>query len=587
MGIFEWLIRWGPNAIYAFLALGLLIFIHELGHFLAAKWCGIRVEKFSIGFGPAIISFRRHETDYCLSLLPFGGYVKMAGENPEERTSGDRTPSAENPTGEFDTATVGRRMLVAIAGPLANILLAVLAFAIFYMIGGEGPIRNSATTTVIGYVMKNSPAEKFGVRVGDQIIAINREPHLLDKIWRREKHRTQINKWEDLHMEIALAPNTKLDIELIRNQKNHTIPVTPAAVSRGSRKIGRLGVSPAEKLLVHQSWHDQIQKGDIVDTINGQIIYHSEMLYDLMAKHSSKIIKLGLVRDGKPIIIDTKLNQSVNVYPESGSAAERAGIKPGDQILKVNGKSPINIGNTGTTNENEPTNNRNKLPEKINEALKHKALTNSDQPLELDLLRPTKTRENEVITIAIAPEIKNDTTDMPIIYTLKNIFFPSREKHHWPGLHFVPGISEMELVEPSYSKTYNLFTAWGRSIEECYSTIFKIVITLQKLVTGHVSPKLLSGPIGILRITAIVAQSALTQFIWFVAFISINLGIVNLFPLPITDGGLILFFTIEKLRGKPLSLRTQSLIQQISFAFIALFFLFVTFYDVWDFFPSS
>ena len=145
----------------------------------------------------------------------------------------------------------------------------------------------------------------------------------------------------------------------------------------------------------------------------------------------------------------------------------------------------------------------------------------------------------------------------------------------------------MELIEPSHSRTYNLFTAWGRSIEECYVTISKIFTTLRKLVTGYVSPKFLSGPIGILRITAIVAQSALTQFIWFVAFISINLGIVNLFPLPIADGGLILFFAIEKLRGKPLSLRTQSLIQQVSFAFIALFFLFVTFYDVWDFFPSS
>lgn len=565
MRIFEWIIHWGPYVIHAFLALGLLIFIHELGHFLAAKWCGIRVEKFSIGFGPAIISFRRNETDYCLSLLPFGGYVKMAGENPDERTGGDRTPSAENPTGEFDTATVGRRMLVAIAGPVANILLAVLAFAIFYMIGGEGPIRNSATTTVIGYVVPDSPAEKFGIRAGDQIIAISRKPHLPDRIWGREKHRTQINKWEDLHMEIALAPNTKLDIELIRNQKKHTIPVTPAAVSRGSRKIGQLGVLAAEKLLVHRSWHDQIQEGDIVDTINGQFIYHPNMLDELMMEYSGKTITLGLVRVGRLITVDTKLNWSVNVYPESGSAAEKAGIKPGDQVLTINGKSPIDI---GTTSENETADNGNKLLTKINEALKQEALTNRDQPLELDLLRTTETSENEIITIAITPEIKNDTTD-------------------WQGLHFVPRISEMELIEPSYSKTYNLLTAWGRSIEECYATILKIFITLRKLVTGYVSPKFLSGPVGILRITAIVAQSALTQFIWLGAFISINLGIVNLFPLPITDGGLILFFTIEKLRGKPLSLRTQSLIQQISFAFIAVFFLFITFYDVRDFFPSS
>ena len=565
MGIFEWVIRWGPNTIYAFLALGLLVFIHELGHFLAAKWCGIRVEKFSVGFGPAIISFRRGETDYCLALILFGGYVKMAGENPDERTGGDRTPSAENPTGEFDTATVGRRMLVAIAGPAANILLAVLAFAIFYMINGEGQIRNSAITTVIGYVVKDSPAERFGIETGDQIIAISREPHLPDKILGRKKHRTQIRKWEDLHMEIALAPDTKLDIELIRDQKKRIVSVTPAVVSRGSRQIGQLGVLAAEKLLVHRSWHRQIRKDDIVNTINGQIIYHSNTLNDLMTKHSDEIITLGLVRDDKSITVDTKLNRSINVYSEPSSVAERAGFKTGDQVLKINGRLLVDI---GATNEEKIANNGDRLLEKVNRELKQTALTNRNQSLELDLLRPTETGGNEIITVEIAPEIKNGTAD-------------------WQGLHFVPGISEMELIEPSHSRTYNLFTAGGRSIEECYVTISKIFTTLRKLVTGYVSPKFLSGPIGILRITAIVAQSALTQFIWFVAFISINLGIVNLFPLPIADGGLILFFAIEKLRGKPLSLRTQSLIQQVSFAFIALFFLFVTFYDVWDFFPSS
>ena len=568
MFFFEWIIQWGPNALYwflAFLALGLLIFVHELGHFLAAKWCGIRVEKFSIGFGPAIINFRRNETDYCLSILPFGGYVKMAGENPDERTPGDRTPSVENPTGEFDTATVGRRILVAIAGPVANILLAVLAFTIFYMIGGEGPIRNSATTTVIGYVMKDSPAKNFGLQAGDKITAINREPHLLDKILGREKHRTQIKKWEDLHMEIALAPNTKLEIELIRNQRTQTISVTPIAVSRGSRKIGQLGILAAEKLLVNRSWHRKIRTDDIINTINGQIIHHSKMIDDSITKHNGKIIALGLIRKGKSININIKLNRSINAYLETGSDAEKAGIQTGDQILKINGRSPI----TTKTNNEEPTINKgDKLLTKVNELLKQIASTNRNEPLKLDLLRPTKSGKNEIITIEVPPKIEDGT-------------------NNWRGLHFVSGISEMELTEPSQSKKYNLFTVWGRSIEECHVTISKIFTTLQKLVTGYVSPKLLSGPVGILRITAIVAQAALKQFIWFVAFISINLGIVNLFPLPITDGGLILFFTIEKLRGKPLSQKTQSIIQHISFVFIALFFLFVTFYDVWDFFPSS
>ena len=151
---------------------------------------------------------------------------------------------------------------------------------------------------------------------------------------------------------------------------------------------------------MHRSWHDQIQEGDIVDTINGQFIYHPNMLDELMMEYSGKTITLGLVRAGRLITIDTKLNWSVNVYPESGSAAEKAGIKPDDQVLTINGKSPIDI---GTTSENETADNGNKLLTKINEALKQEALTNRDQPLELDLLRTTETSENEIITIAITP----------------------------------------------------------------------------------------------------------------------------------------------------------------------------------------
>ena len=166
--------------ILAILALGFLIFIHELGHFLAAKRSGIRVEKFSIGFGPTLVGFTRGETEYCISIVPFGGYVKMAGENPEERPEGEHyIVTEDNPTGEFPTAPVRHRIFVAVAGPAMNILLGTVLFSLVYIIGlnansvqivemlTDEPIGTSEQLTQIGLVAEDGPAEVGGIEPGD------------------------------------------------------------------------------------------------------------------------------------------------------------------------------------------------------------------------------------------------------------------------------------------------------------------------------------------------------------------------------------------------------------------------------------
>ena len=220
--------------VLAVLSLGFIIFIHELGHFLAAKRCGIRVDKFSIGFGPKLIGFKRGETEYCLSLLPFGGFVKMPGENPEERTGA---------TGEFSSAPVEHRFFVVIAGPAMNFVFGILAFSLVYMIAGE-VIPKSSQTTQIGYVAEDSPAKTVGIQPGDEIVAINGRP---------------IRKWDELQTRILTQPGKELEVELLRNGQRQKLHVTPKRVDKkGLGEVGQIGVSPRQEVLVHsvadESW---------------------------------------------------------------------------------------------------------------------------------------------------------------------------------------------------------------------------------------------------------------------------------------------------------------------------------------------
>ena len=151
------------TALATLLVLGVLIFVHELGHFLVAKWAGIRVERFSLGFPPKMIGFTRGETEYCISWIPLGGYVKMAGENPEESDiTGDPR--------EFMSKSIGARALVIIAGPLMNFIAAILLFALVFFFYGK-PLEE--TRVVVGASMAGTPAEKLGLQPGDVIVSID------------------------------------------------------------------------------------------------------------------------------------------------------------------------------------------------------------------------------------------------------------------------------------------------------------------------------------------------------------------------------------------------------------------------------
>src|SRR2546428_4024567 len=204
--------------LFAFvLVLGFLIFTHEAGHFFVAELFRVRVLVFSFGFGQRLFGFRKGDTDYRVSLIPLGGYVRMAGDTPEEDRQGDPA--------EFLSKPKWQRFLILFAGPFMNLLIALVFIAVISMAGTESLI----VKPMIGEVSPSKPAARAGLQIGDRIVAINGEP---------------INNWDDLRMAISLHAATPLHVEYVRSGVRHSTTMTPDRENSEYGPVGRAGIRP-------------------------------------------------------------------------------------------------------------------------------------------------------------------------------------------------------------------------------------------------------------------------------------------------------------------------------------------------------
>src|SRR5437588_776369 len=207
------------------LVLGVLVFVHEFGHYAVAKLCGVRVEVFSLGFGKRLFGFKRGDTDYRVSILPLGGYVKMAGENPMEPRTGD--------PGEFMSHPRWQRFLIAVAGPAMNIFLAIGILAgIYTMHGYEHPVYEDQPA-VVGWILDGSPAQKAGLERGDKIVRIQ-----------------NINNptWGQMSLQIALSPDQSVEVAIQRG--NQILHKTFVPQPMGEDRLGEAGLAPPEPAIV-------------------------------------------------------------------------------------------------------------------------------------------------------------------------------------------------------------------------------------------------------------------------------------------------------------------------------------------------
>ena len=438
----------------AFIVLiGIMVVVHELGHFVVAKLCGVRVQAFSFGFGPRLFGFKYGDTDYKVCLLPLGGFVKMTGEEPGQNMDlpVGRQEVIENDPGAFTSHPRWQRMLIGFAGPVANFILA-LALMIFYF-GWINEVPSvQVKTTTIEWVTPGSAAAQAGIEPGD---AIER----FDSVDNPD--------WEAIYAHTRLNANEPVAVTVERN--GQTLPLTlhvPAAAKSDDFDLDGAGILP--QLLVGPIGVQQV---------------------------------------------------------EPDTPAERAGLRAGDGIAAVDGHAFHTV-----------------------TSLLAYMQTGQGKPIALTVLR------NGATISLVASPAKLDTG--------------------WK-LGFAP------TMPPFRNQPLPLNQAFSKAMGFCKDNSTLIVEVLQRLFTRKVSISELQGPVGIARMAGDAAEMKGWQpKFGLAAEISINLGILNLLPFPILDGGMILFLVIESFLRHDINLVIKERIYQAAFVVLMVFFVFIIFSDV-------
>ena len=297
--------------------LGVLVFVHELGHFLVARWHGVRVLTFSLGFGPKLLSVKRGDTEYCLSLIPLGGYVKMAGENPDDNPQGA--------SDEFLSKSKWQRFQVLLAGPAMNMILAVVLLAVVLM-QGDRVLAFLSKPAVIGVVQAGSPAEAGGMQAGDEVVRINGRA---------------ISTWEALDMAVTSKPELDVEFVVKRNGEERTLRVRPATTklkmqSDTTFEVGTIGVLPDTYPLIDAvnpgdpADRAGFQRGDVILSIEGTRMVYSANVSNALKSRGGQPTTIVVRRAGAPLsIVVTPEQRGENAVIGITLGAETISYQPG------------------------------------------------------------------------------------------------------------------------------------------------------------------------------------------------------------------------------------------------------------------
>lgn len=418
------------------IVLGILVVIHEWGHFYIARRNGVRILKFSVGFGPKIYGKKIGDTEYVVSAIPLGGFVKMAGENPDE---------IQKAPDEFASKTVWQRAKIVFAGPFMNLFLAFTLMPLVFLIGTDVPAYIDQAPK-IGWVDENSPAQEAGLQPGDVIQSINQR---------------ETDTWERALTQIGANPNSQLDIVLKRGDEIKAVKMVSSSDEKTG--VGTAGLYPEIPAAV------------------------------------------GQVRKGFP--------------------AEKAGLEEGDKIVSING-TPI-------THWNQMS-------------LFIKKNAGKEVNLMVD-------RKGDLFNKTLVP-VKDDASGMVVI-----------------------GVS---IGQKMVFKRYGLFESIKKGFVKTAELTRLTFDVLKQLLTLNLSLKSLGGPIMIAQLTGQAAHSGMGDLIALMAFLSLQLAIMNILPIPVLDGGWLLFLGIEAVMGRPLNQKGMQIAQTIGFAALMTLFVVVSYNDI-------
>lgn len=557
----------GFEFLFAFvLMLGVLVTVHEFGHFLVAKACGVRVLKFSVGFGPPIglgrfrLAWSRGGTEYVIAWLPLGGFVKLLGEHPE---AGEEEPVAAQDEG----ATLGaqptwKKLAIYAAGPAMNLLLPVviLTGALFVGVDRRAP--------VVGTVEPGSPAAEAGLEPGDRILAVDGEP---------------VAFFEDLEDRIRESPGQALRLTVEREgaRLTRTATVRPRAgvdLFLQQDEVGWLGVRHTRQKAVigilsagSPAARAGLRSGDRVQAVDGEPVESfAELQRAYAAAGAGGRVTLSVVRgeaealaageaapdegaagagpEGATLRVEVPALRSLErlgVIPavvlvaavSEGLPAAEAGLEPGDLIVAVDGEP---VGSFFTFRET--------------------VLASEGRPLEIQFARDGETR-----VVRLEPE-----KTVPGVEGIEEPIY----------LIGIQGVNAILPGAPATERVRNPVAAVPRATAMTVERTRLFLEGLRRIVSGELSRRHIGGPIEIARVSHRALQEGWEQFLGLLILISINLGILNLLPIPILDGGQMLLYAVEGVKRSPLSMRTRELVQQVGLAMLVALLGFAFWNDV-------
>lgn len=447
--------------------LGSLITIHELGHYLVARWCGVKVLRFSVGMGKVVWSrrFGRDQTEWAVSALPLGGYVKMLDAREGDLASIPKEDLAR----EFTRQSVWKRIAIVAAGPLANFLVAIVLFAGLYMHGVEEPTSKISVRAAAGQDADRTPAALAGLRTGDRITAVNGEP---------------VAAWSELRWNLMQAAVDKKEASLTVERSgygrvNAIVPAaTMTALDLEGDIVGNLGIGVALPSPVVQqvlpggaAERGGLQVGDLLKSVDGVAVQDGVAFIELIRAAPGKTVQVEVIRAGLP--------RTLAVTPQAEALKGADGEKSGKQAVTV-GKISAYVA-----------------------------------------LRP------DMINVPSGP-----------------------------------------------------LSALGKAVERVWDTCTMTLKMIAKMVTGEASLKNVTGPITIADYAGQTARMGVASYLSFIAFISISLGVMNLLPIPVLDGGHLLYYSLEVLTGRPVSERVAEFAQRIGIGLLMTLMVLAVFNDI-------
>ncbi|MDL2407850.1 RIP metalloprotease RseP [Rhizobium calliandrae] len=539
------------NVITFVFVLSLLVFVHEMGHYLVGRWSGIRIMAFSLGFGPEIAGFTdRHGTRWKLSIIPLGGYVRFFGdEDASSKTDVDQLAAMteEDRARSFAGAKLWKRAATVAAGPIANFILAIAIFAVLFSVYGR-----TVADPVVAMVTRDGAAADAGIEPGDRLVAIDG---------------TKVSTFDEVQRYVGLRPGRNIVLTVERDGQKRDFGIVPKLVEDTDQfgnkmEMGRIGIALVDPLVTAvapggPAAQAGVKSGDRLIAIDGNNVATYYDIARYVADRPGKSLVLTVERNGQTRDLsmvpetlsatDASGNKkdvgSIGISPVDplvasiapGSPAEAAGIMIGDRVLSVDGRRIEAIG---------------------------------------EVQRYVASRPGKTVTLSVERDGK--TLDVQVV----------PRKAEEPDAFGNPmeigsiGITDGQKPIKLRYETYGPLQALSEGVKQTGSIVSGTFEYLGNVIGGYMKADQLGGPIRVAQLSGQMATLGFSAVLQFAAILSVSIGLLNLMPVPVLDGGHLMFYAIEAVRGKPLGARAQDIAFRIGFAMVLSLMVFATWNDI-------